>query len=115
MMPKREGFRKKIIETVSAAITETILQMDIGSRDSIGHLANEYYRALGYESRHLGIDLGYCWTKDGGRTYAICESDLFDVLDQVVRNLEGKRTLDYSHYEGMVVGLPYSLHFVLRR
>ena len=87
MMPKREGSRKKIIETVSAAITETILQMDIGSRDSIGHLANEYYRALGYESRHLGIDLGHCWTKDGGRTYAICESDLFDVLDQVVRNL----------------------------
>ena len=41
MMPKREGARKKIIETVSAAITETILQMDIGSRDSIGHLANE--------------------------------------------------------------------------
>ena len=77
-MAKREGLRKEIIERLSAAITEKILQMDIGSADSIGHLASEYFRALGYESRHLGIDLGYCWTKDGGKTYAIKEMDLFE-------------------------------------
>ena len=40
-MAKREGSRKEIIERLSAAITETILQMDIGSQDSIGHLASE--------------------------------------------------------------------------
>lgn len=113
-MAKREGSRKEIIERLSAAITEKILQMDIGSADSIGHLASEYYRALGYESQHLGIDLGYCWTKDGGKTYAIKEMDLFDVQDQVIQNLEGKRTLDYSHYEDMVVGLPFNLRFIIR-
>ena len=113
-MAKREGLRKEIIERLSAAITEKILQMDIGSADSIGHLASEYFRALGYESRHLGIDLGYCWTKDGGKTYAIKEMDLFEVQDLVIRNLEGKRTLDYSHYEDMVVGLPFNLRFIIR-
>ena len=113
-MAKREGLRKEIIERLSAAITEKILQMDIGSADSIGHLASEYFRALGYESKHLGIDLGYCWTKDGGKTYAIKEMDLFDVQDLVIRNLEGKRTLDYSHYEDMVVGLPFNLRFIIR-
>ena len=112
-MAKREGSRKEIIERLSAAITEKILQMDIGSADSIGHLASEYYRALGYESIHLGIDLGYCWTKDGGKTYAIKEMDLFDVQDQVIQNLEGKRTLNYSHYEDMIVGLPFNLRFIL--
>ena len=75
---------------------------------------SEYFRALGYESKHLGIDLGYCWTKDGGKTYAIIEMDLFDVQDQVIQNLEGKRTLDYSHYEDMVVGLPFNLRFILK-
>ena len=113
-MANREGPRKEIIESLSVAITETILQMDIGSLDSIGHLASEYYRALGYEPRHLGIDLGYCWTKDGGKTYAIKEMDLFDVQDQVIQNLEGKRNLDYGHYEDMVVGLPFNLRFILR-
>ena len=113
-MAKREGSRKEIIERLSATITEKILQMDIGFADSIGHLASEYFRALGYESRHLGIDLGYCWTKDGGKTYAIKEMDLFEVQDLVVRNLEGKRTLDYSHYEDMVVGLPFNLRFIIR-
>ena len=114
-MAKREGSRKEIVEKLSEAITEKILQMDIGSQDSIGHLAGEYYRALGYESRHLGIDLGYCWTKDGGKTYSINEMELFDVLDQVIRNLEGKRILYYSHYENMVVGLPFNLRFILRK
>ena len=113
-MAKREGSRKEIIEKLSAAITEKILQMNIGSSDSIGRLASECYRALGYESKHLGIDLGYCWTKDEGKTYAIKEMDLFDVQDQVIRNLEGKRTLDYSHYEDMVVGLPFNLRFIIR-
>lgn len=112
-MAKREGSREEIVEKLSASITEKILQMDIGSQNSIGHLASEYYRALGYESRHLGSDLGYCWTKDGGKTYAIKEMDLFDVQDQVIQNLEGKRTLDYSHYEDMVVGLPFNLRFIL--
>ena len=113
-MTKREDSRKEIIEKLSAAITEKILHMDIGFQDSIGHLASAYYRALGYESRHLGIDLGYCWTNDGGKTFAIKEMDLFDVQDQVIRNLEGKRTLDYSHYADMVVGLPFNLRFIIR-
>ena len=112
-MAKREGSRKEIIERLSAAITEKILQMNIGSSDSIGRLASECYRALGYESKHLGIDLGYCWTKDGGKTYAIKEMDLFDVQDQVIQNLDGKRTLNYSHYEDMIVGLPFNLRFIL--
>ena len=41
------------------------------------------------------------------------EMDLFDVQDQVIQNLEGKSTLNYSHYEDMIVGLPFNLRFIL--
>jgi len=52
--------------------------------------------------------------KDGGATFAIEDSDQFDVLDQVTKMLDGQRVLDFSQYDGMIVGLPYNLKFTVR-
>ena len=68
-------------------------------------------REPGYETRHLGINLGWGWTKDSGKTYVVAGDDLFAVLDQVTEKLEGKRILDFSEYEYQLVGLPYQLDF----
>jgi uncharacterized Fe-S cluster protein YjdI len=86
-MARREGNKKAIIKAVSEKVSANILASDIGSETSISYLVSLIYKPQGYEFRHLGIDYGYGWTKDGGRTYAIKDSDLFDVLDQVSQNL----------------------------
>lgn len=113
-MARREVNKKAIIKAVSEKVSANILASDIGSETSISYLVSLIYKPQGYEFRHLGIDYGYGWTKDGGRTYAIKDSDLFDVLDQVSQNLSGKRELDFSKYNDMVVGLPYNLQFTIR-
>ena len=113
-MPRREGKKQQILNLLTDALCETILSMEIGSKTSIGRLVNQHYERLGYQSRHLGINLGWGWTKDGGETHVVAGDDLFTVLDLVTEKLEGKRTLDYSEYENMVVGLPYHLDFTIR-
>lgn len=41
--------------------------------------------------------------------------DLFQVLDKVIEKLEEEQIeLDYSHYDGMFVGVPYAIDFVKR-
>ena len=104
-MARREGNKKAIIKAVSDRVSADILASDIGSETSISYLVSLIFKPQGYEFRHL---------KDGGHTYAIKDSDLFDVLDQVTQNLSGKRELDFSKYKDMVVGLPYNLQFTIR-
>ena len=88
--------------------------MDIGSKASIARLVQLHYELLGYVSRHLGINYGYGWTKDSGKTYGIASGDLFEVLDCIMKKMEGKRVLDFSEYEDMIVGLPFNLNFTIR-
>lgn len=88
--------------------------MDKGSKASIARLVQLHYELLGYESRHLGINHGYGWTTDSGKTYGIASGDLFEVLDCIMKKLEGKRVLDFSEYENMIVGLPFNLNFTIR-
>ena len=113
-MPRREGNRKQIITRIVDDLSQEIMTMEIGSQASIARLVHLHYEPLGYESKHLGINLGYGWTKDSGKTYVIAGSDLFDVLDGVMKKLKGKRVLDFSEYENMIVGLPFNLNFTVR-
>ena len=113
-MARREGKKQQILNRLADTLCETILSMEIGSRTSIWRLVNRHYESLGYEPRHLGINLGWGWTKDSGKTYVVAGDDLFTVLALVTEKLEGKRTLDFSEYENMVVGLPYNLDFTIR-
>ena len=113
-MARREGKKKQILNRLADTLCETILSMEIGSKTSIGRLVNHHYESLGYEPWHLGINLGWGWTKDGGETYVVAGDDLFTVLDLVTEKLEGKRTLDFSEYENMIVGLPYNLDFTVQ-
>ena len=113
-MPRREDKKQQILNLLTDALCETILNMEIGSKTSIGRLVNQHFESLGYEPRHLGISLGWGWTKDGGKNYVVAGDDLFTVLDLVTEKLEGKRTLDFSEYENTVVGLPYNLDFTIR-
>ena len=113
-MARREGKKAQILNRLTDALCETILSMEIGSKTSIGRLVNQHYESLGYETRHLGINLGWGWTKDSGKTYVVAGDDLFAVLDQVTEKLEGKRILDFSEYEYQLVGLPYQLDFTIR-
>ena len=113
-MARREGKKQQILTRLTDALCETILSMELGSKTSIGRLVKQHYESLGYEPRHLGINLGWGWTKDSGKTYVLAGDDLFTVLALVTEKLEGKRTLDFSEYENMVVGLPYNLDFTIR-
>ena len=93
-MAQREGDRKQIIKELTDAVTKTVLSMEDGGEATIAELAGTWYESRGYEFRHIDIDHGYVWTKDGGATYSIEEDDLFDVQERVIRRLKGKRILD---------------------
>ena len=114
-MPRREGKKKAILSRLIKYECEYIRQMKEGEEESIAHIANQYYEVLGYESMHLGTDIGYGWTKDSGTTYVIRSTDLFYVLDEVAKTLSDEIDLDFSKYEGRMVGLPFYLQFTVRR
>ena len=113
-MAHREGNKSQIIKELSKTVAEAITELREGDEASIAQLVGEWYRGQGYEFKHIDIHHGYVWTKDGGATFALEDSDQFDILNQVTIMLEGKRKLDFSKYDGMVVGLPYNLHFTVR-
>lgn len=113
-MAVRENDKKQTIEFLADEVCKSILTLGEGDEASIAQLVGACYRERGYEFKHIDIYHGYVWTKDGGATFAIEDSDQFDVLDLVTEKLSGQRVLDFSKYEGMVVGLPYNLHFTVR-
>lgn len=114
-MARREGKKQQILNRLADTLCERILSMEIGSQTSIWRLVNQHYESLGYEPQHLGINLGWGWTKDGGNTYVVAGDDLFTILDLVTEKLKGKRTLDFSKYENLIVGRPYSLDFTIQK
>lgn len=114
-MAQREGDRKQIIKELTEAVTKAVLAMEDGGEATIAELAGAWYESRGYEFRHIDIDHGYVWSKDGGTTYSIEEDDLFDVLDSVAERLKGKCELDFSAHDGLVEGLPYNLTFKIKK
>ena len=113
-MAHREENKAQIIKELFRTVVEAIIELKEGDEASIAQLVGEWNRGQGYEFKHIDIHHGYVWTKDGGATFAIEDRDQFDILNQVTDMLKGKRKLDFSKYDGMVVGLPYNLHFIVR-
>ena len=114
-MARREKRKETVIREVTEMLEEKIRAMDIGQRASINPLVTYHYMQLGYEKKHLGISIGPALTRDGGETYLLKDTDLFDVMDRLDEKLKGDRFLDFSAYKDMVVGLPYNLTFVVRK
>ena len=114
-MAQREGDRKKIIKGLIDAVTKAVLAMENGGEATTAELVGTWYISHGYEFRHVDVDHGYVWTKDGGATYSIEKDDLFDVQERVIRRLKGKRILDFSEHDGLVEGLLYNLSFKIRK
>ena len=114
-MARREGNKAKTIKMLSEKIAEVILKMNDGDEASIARLVSEWYKSQGYECKYVDSRHGWAWTKDGGVTFALEIDDQFDILEQVTDMLKGKRELDFSAYDGMVVGLPYNLRFKVRK
>ena len=95
-------------------VCDEIRRLGEGKETTIGRLVNQYYKAEGYSFMYLGTDIGWAWTKDNGATYVLSDHDLFDVLDPVAKALKHEFRFDFSKYEGMTVGLPYHIPFVIR-
>ena len=114
-MACREGNREEILQRLIRTVADAILEMQEGEVTTISQLVSEYYTPLGYEFRHIDLDHGYVWTKDGGKTYAVDNWDLMDVLAGVEEALKGQRELDFSQNGYSVVGLPFNLEFIVRK
>lgn len=114
-MARREGNKKQTIKKLSEKIAEAVLELNDGEEASIARLVSRWYQSQGYECKNVDARHGWVWTKDGGATFAIEIDDQFDILEQVTDMLKGKRELDFSKYDGMVVGLPYNLLFTVRK
>ena len=87
--------------------------MPIGEKAGISMLVTYLYGKQGYEWKRANLQLGQVLTKDNGETYLIEEDDQFEILDRVDTLLRGKRYLDFSAYDGQIVGLPYNLFFTI--
>lgn len=113
-MSKREGKKSYIISEISERVADEILNLEISSKTSIASLVNNILTNRGYSFVYTGPDFGYVWTKDVGATFAITDMDQFEILDVVTKILKGKRELDFSEFEGLCVGMPYNLDFIVR-
>ena len=114
-MAKREEDRKKIVKELSLIVGERIMGLPDNSTNSISDIVGEYYEEKGYELLHLGLDIGYAWTRDKGHTYIIKDFDLLDVFYEVEEILYGYKTyLDMNEYNGCYVGALYNLSFKVR-
>ena len=114
-MVEREREKEKIIEELAQEMEKKLLRMRIGTRISIAEMIWEYYRSKGYTFIHMGVDIGYVWTKDGGETFSITDWEEEDVLSRVAYKLKGKRKLDFSFHGSRVIGIPHNIPFILRR
>jgi len=109
----REKDREEVIQKISEAVAGKILSMPIGEETSIAGLITYLYGKQGYEWKRPNPQLGQVLTKDDGETYLIVEDEQFEILDRVDTLLRGKRYLDFSAYDGQIVGLPYNLFFTI--
>lgn len=114
-MAVREQARERVLRELAAKLCAAIRCMEDGSQESIGHLVSRYYRGKGYELHWLDSKHGTGWTKDDRKTFSVCHWDLFAVQGAVMEALEGEIELDYSMYDGLDVGLPFSLWFTVRK
>lgn len=113
-MAKREAKKDVVINELVSKLYSIIRSMEEGSETSIGRLVARILMSRGYENHWLDGKHGNGWTKDGGKTFAITDEDLFDILDKTDIALKDDVELDFSKYENMIVGLPYCLEFTVR-
>ena len=109
----REKDREEAFREISEAVADEILSMPIGEKAGISMLVTYLYGQQGYEWKRVNLQLGLVLTKDDGETYLIVEDEQFEILNEVERKLRGKRYLDFSSYDGQIVGLPYNLFFTI--
>ncbi|MBR2807349.1 MAG: hypothetical protein IKE18_11310 [Oscillospiraceae bacterium] len=106
--------RKDEIQRVAECVKEKILTLPLGAETAISEIVRDHYESLGYEFIHGGIETGYGFSRDGGKTFALLDMDMFNVLDLVTKLLRGQRILDFSEYFNAVVGMPYNIPFIIR-
>ncbi len=112
-MPRanREVERAAAVKEMTATVTDMVRSLPLGSVCAISDIVGAEMETRGYELRHMGIETGYAWTKDGGKTFYLEEDDQFEVLNNVQEKLKDERILDYSQNAGKFLGLPYNLEF----
>lgn len=111
----RAAEKKDAFAELVSYVCDEIRKLGDGAETSISILIHQYYTAAGYESMHLGPDTGWVWTNDHGKTYALRDMDKMKVLTLVEKQLRSEFKLDFSRYEGLAVGLPYNIQFVIRK
>lgn len=114
-MAKRECSKSGIIKEISKAVAEKLRVMPEGSSTSISMVVSQILKSRGYESIYVDLNHGRVWTKDKGVTYAIQDFDKIDVLYEVEKFLKNEIVLDFSEYDGMDVGLPYNIRFIVKK
>lgn len=112
-MPKvnREVEREIAVKEMTALVADVIRRLPLGTVCTISDIVGGEMEARGYEFRHMGIETGYAWTKDGGKTFYLEEDDQFEILNTVQEELKEERKMDYSANAGQFLGLPYNLEF----
>ena len=110
----RENEREKTIEILTENVTAAILLLQDGEVTCISEIVDDWYRSQGYKIKYVDSRHGYCWTKDDGKTFAIENMDLFEVMEQVTKKLSGRRKLEFPDYKGAPVGLPFNINFTVR-
>lgn len=114
-MAVRENERELVLNQLVSKLCAAIRCMDEGDKSSIGRLVSKYYRGKGYEQHWLDSKHNHGWTKDDRITFSVCEEDLMDIQEMIIKDLEGEIDLDYSEYYMKDVGLPYNLLFTVRK
>ena len=110
---KREGNKKEIIAALTSEICAKLRSYSDGEEATIAKMVSNIYISRGYE--FISSEIGYVWSKDHGKTYAIKDMEQFDILNKATTALKKEINLDSSTYEDVPVGLPYNTPFIIRK
>ena len=110
---KYERDRKETIEKLTNIVVQKILSIKAGTEISISEIVREFFAEQGYVFMDIGIGEGCGWTHDGGKTFVLTDDDLFEVLSNTEKLIDGKRYMDFSKYENTAVGLPFNIPFIV--
>ena len=114
-MAVREQKRETVLSNLVSKLCAAIRCMEEGDKSSTGRLISKYYRGKGYEQHWLDSKHNHGWTKDDRVTFSVCEEDLMDIQEMIIKELKGEIDLDFSEYYMKDVGLPYNLLFTVHK
>ena len=116
MKEQNTDYHQKLVKPDFKAVAEALYEFLAGKEDGYEVATRELVDEVFGPglSEYMGPEVGYVTSY---RLFTIVEDDYWEIDKLLMKLVRQKKEfkLDFSKYEGMTVGLPYNIPFVLRK